>query len=392
MDNYEYLAHYGTRGQKWGFRRFQNEDGTLTPAGRERYGVGPARANKKVNAAELAVYETGYQVKKAARSLQNDAKQIAKNVKDVARERYTEPSRTLRRESAARARERARQERMATKSQKLEEKKERLAQKLVDKQNRKTIADLKKAIDDASLNGARREVERLAAKRDKVKEKALLKEEQKMLKKELKNAKKDAEKEAKEKFSRKKIQSLTDEELNDRINRLRSEATLVKLEAERNLPAGVKVVGDAMLNAGQTAVTNIAREGFTALGNKFLKAIGLSEVLEDTPARRLQNLRNELEEKKVRKELEEYGKDTSASRTKKMREELDEMRVRDELANYGKEKEKDQYSEAGIKARKEMERRVKAYRGDGDTPNMTIAEIAKRMNITEDQVKDLLYQ
>lgn len=35
-----YLAHFGIKGQKWGIRRFQNEDGTLTGAGRERYGSG----------------------------------------------------------------------------------------------------------------------------------------------------------------------------------------------------------------------------------------------------------------------------------------------------------------------------------------------------------------
>ena len=36
-----YLVHHGIYGQKWGIRRFQNPDGSLTPAGRERYGVGP---------------------------------------------------------------------------------------------------------------------------------------------------------------------------------------------------------------------------------------------------------------------------------------------------------------------------------------------------------------
>lgn len=33
------LAHYGLKGMKWGIRRFQNEDGTLTEAGKRRYGV-----------------------------------------------------------------------------------------------------------------------------------------------------------------------------------------------------------------------------------------------------------------------------------------------------------------------------------------------------------------
>lgn len=31
------LTHYGTKGQKWGVRRFQYEDGTLTPEGKARY-------------------------------------------------------------------------------------------------------------------------------------------------------------------------------------------------------------------------------------------------------------------------------------------------------------------------------------------------------------------
>ena len=37
------LYHHGIKGQKWGERRWQNEDGSLTPAGREHYGYGEAR-------------------------------------------------------------------------------------------------------------------------------------------------------------------------------------------------------------------------------------------------------------------------------------------------------------------------------------------------------------
>ena len=31
------LYHWGVKGMKWGVRRYQNKDGSLTPAGRKRY-------------------------------------------------------------------------------------------------------------------------------------------------------------------------------------------------------------------------------------------------------------------------------------------------------------------------------------------------------------------
>lgn len=44
MDNldkitYDEIKHHGVKGQKWGVRRYQNEDGSLTNAGKKRYGT-----------------------------------------------------------------------------------------------------------------------------------------------------------------------------------------------------------------------------------------------------------------------------------------------------------------------------------------------------------------
>lgn len=38
-DNSDYLAHHGILGMKWGVRRYQNSDGSLTEAGKNRYRV-----------------------------------------------------------------------------------------------------------------------------------------------------------------------------------------------------------------------------------------------------------------------------------------------------------------------------------------------------------------
>lgn len=34
-----YLMHFGVKGMKWGVRKYQNEDGTLTSEGEKRYGT-----------------------------------------------------------------------------------------------------------------------------------------------------------------------------------------------------------------------------------------------------------------------------------------------------------------------------------------------------------------
>lgn len=49
MSTYWYLAHHGIKGQKWGIRRYQNPDGSLTAEGMKRYGYSMSKSNKDIS-------------------------------------------------------------------------------------------------------------------------------------------------------------------------------------------------------------------------------------------------------------------------------------------------------------------------------------------------------
>lgn len=59
------LKHHGIKGQKWGVRRFQNSDGSLTAAGRKRYSTDDYKntldkvkqADKTLNTVKKAINE-----------------------------------------------------------------------------------------------------------------------------------------------------------------------------------------------------------------------------------------------------------------------------------------------------------------------------------------------
>lgn len=77
------LLHDGRLGMHWGVRKYRNYDGTLTPAGRERYGVGPAREKHTPTRAERRAMR---KIKKKAsiNAAKKEAKKAAKEANEAA--------------------------------------------------------------------------------------------------------------------------------------------------------------------------------------------------------------------------------------------------------------------------------------------------------------------
>lgn len=46
------IAHHGVKGQRWGVRRYQNDNGSLTPAGKKRQDKQEAKAKKALTKAK----------------------------------------------------------------------------------------------------------------------------------------------------------------------------------------------------------------------------------------------------------------------------------------------------------------------------------------------------
>ena len=71
----DYLVHYGVKGQKWGVRRYQNEDMSLTMQGREHYGIGKGGTR--------GLFRVGKNLKKTM-------KQVSGSVVDRTKDRVSE--------------------------------------------------------------------------------------------------------------------------------------------------------------------------------------------------------------------------------------------------------------------------------------------------------------
>lgn len=75
------LMHFGIKGMHWGQRRYQNEDGSLTPAGEARYGKKPGFLTRRKNKKKMAKVRAAKQTKQN-KNWENESYSKIKNLSD----------------------------------------------------------------------------------------------------------------------------------------------------------------------------------------------------------------------------------------------------------------------------------------------------------------------
>ena len=286
MSRNVYLAHHGIKGQKHGVRRWQNPDGSLTPAGRAHYGVGAAR-------------------EKAGAIVNSVGKAIRKKIAPT----NAELNAQIRKQKS----------------------------KNLNKQKRRELKDLKRGLDsDASSSSS-------------------------------KNAPKG---------QHKRFSEMSDQEIQDRIKRLKREIELADLERTKSMGPGQRMVDKALREAGQQAIKNIAANYMTKAGEKAISGITKASK-EEIANNRKRQYESELNERKAREELDTWKKEHPTGLGR-----LSQMKADEELKKSAERSKNEQT------IYKELELRAKAYKKAGDSN----AEIARKIGVDVSDVSYYLYE
>lgn len=301
MSDLVYIAHHGIKGQKHGVRRWQNPDGSLTPAGRVHYGVGEAR--DKVSSI---------------------AKSVGKAIRKKVKPTNAELNAQIRKQKS----------------------------KNLNKQKRRELRDLKRGIDtDASSSSS-------------------------------KNAPKG---------QHKRFSEMSDQDIQDRIKRLKSEIELADLERTKSMGPGMRMVDKALREAGQQALKNVAANYLTKIGNNAVDSM-VKATKAEVANRKKTEYESKLAEKKAKDELNTWEKEhpegihklsPSSIKAVKEKKDKDAQKKADE-----KLKEDAARSQQRQTIYKELEVKAKGLKQAGNSDK----EIADALGISESEVPYYLYQ
>lgn len=75
------VSHSGIKGMKWGIRRYQNKDGSLTPEGKKRYNESPDGTRTKKRVKDMSDEELSRVLKRAR--MESEYKQLKRDSIDA---------------------------------------------------------------------------------------------------------------------------------------------------------------------------------------------------------------------------------------------------------------------------------------------------------------------
>lgn len=143
----DFFAHSGIKGQKWGLRRFQYTDGSLTPEGRKRYLKGGDRAVRKAE----KIQSKREKILSDRKKLYKHRNEFSKEEIDKAMERFASQDRL--REQMQSIKDAKRQDKADYKRSKIEYKKLKLQEKQMKEQEKQAkLATEQKKIDTEQKN------------------------------------------------------------------------------------------------------------------------------------------------------------------------------------------------------------------------------------------------
>lgn len=269
MENNE-LQHHGTKGMKWGIRRFQYKNGSLTPEGRKRYND---QLNKHI--AKAKQIQRARQLQ-AGKSALTSLKQKAKNeiLNDKTKKALEDQKLQSKKLNISRLKKETRDEwadsRMRAKSERLDDKTKKALEDQQLQSKKLNISRLKQETRDEWADSRTQRIkDKLSAKEERLKEKLEIKEQKQNIRnmkrqladkdsdstqnKKVKDAKvsKDTNDSDSSSVKTKNIRKMSDAELTSRINRLRNEQQYRELTRS----TGSKVVQEILTNSAKNIGT-----------------------------------------------------------------------------------------------------------------------------------------
>lgn len=179
----------------------------------------------------------------------------------------------------------------------------------------------------------------------------------------------------------KRFSEMSDQDIQDRIKRLKSEIELADLERTKSMGPGQRLVDKAIREAGQQALKNIVSNALTTAGNQAVDKV-LKSTKEAVAEQNKKKYETELAERKAKKELKDFkaenpeGLGRFAPSARKAAKEKKAKEAQEKAD--AKLKEASERSSKQATITKNLSSQVKAYVSAGFTEE----EIAKKLGLS----------